>query len=76
MSTPLTPSTSTCSTARAAVALIQGLLLRLPAQGLRMANTSEELLDLLEERYGVSQERTTRKAGDARYSESSQRMYH
>ena len=73
----LTPSTSICSRTRAAVALIPGLLRRLPAQGLRMANTSEELLDLLEVRYGVSQERTTRKASDAaRFSESSPRVYH
>jgi len=46
------PSTI-CSAARAAVALIPDLLRRLPAQGLRMANSSEELLDLFEERYGV-----------------------
>lgn len=44
-----------CSAARAAVALIPDLLWRLPAQGLRMANSSEELLDLFEERYGVSE---------------------
>jgi hypothetical protein len=58
------PSTSICSAARAAVALIPDLLRRLPVQGLRMANSSEELLDLFEEQYGVSQERTTGKTRD------------
>jgi hypothetical protein len=54
----LTPSTSICSAARAAVALIPGLLRRLPVRGLRMANSSEELLDFFEEQYGVPRERT------------------
>jgi hypothetical protein len=70
-------STSICSAACAAVALIPGLLRRLPAQGFRMANSSEELLDLFEERYGVQGEFTIRKAGDAaRYSHPSSRVRH
>jgi hypothetical protein len=56
------PSTSICSAARAAVALIPGLLRRLPVQGLRIANSSEELLDFFEEQYGVPRERTGRHA--------------
>ena len=72
-----TPSTSICSAARAAVALIPGLLRYLPAQGFRMANSSEELLDLFEERCGVQAEFTIRKAGDAlRYSDPSSRVCH
>ena len=71
------PSTSICSAARAAVALIPDLLRRLPAQGLRMANSSEELLDLFEERYGVTHECSIRKAGDdRRHSEASLRACH
>jgi hypothetical protein len=58
------PSTSICSAARAAVALIPGLLRRLPVQGLRIANSSEELLDFFEEQYGVPRERTTGKTRD------------
>jgi hypothetical protein len=50
-----TPSTSICSAASAAVALIPGLLQHLPVQRFRMANSSEELLDLFEEKYGVFQ---------------------
>lgn len=71
-------STSICSAARAAVALIPGLLRRLPARGFRMANSSEELLDLFEERYGVTQKATIGKANDARhhYSEACSRMCH
>jgi len=73
----LTPSTSICSAARAAVALIPGLLRRLPAQGLRMANSSEELFDLFEERYGVARKFPIRKAADApSYSGSSPRARH
>jgi len=73
----LTPSTSICSAARAAVALISGLLRRLPAHGFRMANSSEELLDLFEERDGVQRELSTRKAGDApRHSEASSHTCH
>jgi hypothetical protein len=60
----LTPSTSICSAARAAVALIPGLLRRLPAEGFRMANSSEELLDFFEEQYGVPRECTTVKTRD------------
>jgi hypothetical protein len=72
-----TPSTSICSAARAAVALIPGLLRCLPAQGFRMADSSEELLDLFEERYGVHAEFTIRKAGDGpRYSDPSSRVCH
>ena len=72
-----TQSTSLCSAARAAVALIPSLLRCLPAQGFRMASSSEELLDLFEERYGVLHERTIRKAGDApRFSESSSHVCH
>jgi hypothetical protein len=71
------PSTSICSAARAAVALIPDLLRRLPVQDLRMANSSEELLDLFEERYGVQGEFTICKAGDApRYSDPSSRVCH
>jgi len=55
----LTPSTSICSAARAAVALIPGLLRHLPAEGFRMANSSEELLDFFEEQYGVPRQHTT-----------------
>jgi hypothetical protein len=58
------PSTSICSAARAAVALIPDLLRRLPVQGLRIANSSEELLDFFEEQYGVPRERTTGKTHD------------
>jgi hypothetical protein len=72
-----TPSTSICSAACAAVALIPDLLRRLPVQGFRMANSSEELLDLFEERYGVQREFTIREAGDApRYSRPSSRVGH
>jgi hypothetical protein len=60
----LTPSTSICSAARAAVALIPGFLRRLPAEGLRMANSSEELLDFFEEQYGDPPECTTGKTCD------------
>ena len=71
------PSTSISSTARAAVALIPGLLRRFPAQGFRMASTSEELLDLFEERFGGAQERSVRKPGQApRYSDPSSRVCH
>ena len=72
-----TQSTSLCSAARAAVALIPSLLRCLPAQGFRMASSSEELLDLFEERYGVQTEFTIRKADDApRYSDPSSRVCH
>ena len=72
----LTPSTSICSAARAAVTL-PGLLRRLPAQGLRMANSSEELFDLFEERYGVARKFPIQKAADApSYSGSSPRARH
>ena len=71
------PSTSLTSAARAAVALIPGFLRRLPAQGLRMANSSEELLDFFEERYGVKHEFPIRKAEDApRHPGSSSRTCH
>ena len=70
-------STSLYTAARAAVALIPNLLRCLPAEGFRMASSREELLDLFEKRYGIPQERTVRKAGDApRYSESSSRAHH
>ena len=60
----LTPSTSICSAARAAMALIPSLLRRPPVQGLRIANSSEELLDFFEEQYGVPRERATAKTRD------------
>jgi len=60
-----TPSTSICSAASTAVALIPSLLRYLPVQGFRMAYSSEELLDLFEERYGVSQKRAAETVSDA-----------
>jgi hypothetical protein len=71
------PSTSICSAARAAVALIPGLLRHLPSQGFRMPNSCEELLDLFEERYGVTHELPIRKTGHAaRHSGASSRTCH
>jgi hypothetical protein len=51
------PSISIGNAASAAVALIPSILRHLSTREFRMANSSEELLDLFEERYGVSQER-------------------
>jgi hypothetical protein len=59
-----TQSTSICSAAHAAVALIPGLLRHLAAQGFRMANSSEELLDLFEEKYSMDQDRNKQTDGD------------
>jgi hypothetical protein len=72
-----TPSISIGSAASAAVALIPSLLRHLPVQGFRMANSSEELLDLFEERYGVSQEGAVETVSDASSSlRSSSRAWH
>jgi len=60
-----TPSTSFCSLARTAVALIPSLLSYLPDNGFRIANSSEELLDLFEERYAMRQRLTGRESMDA-----------
>ena len=69
-----TPSTSICSAANAAVVLIPSLLRHL---SFRMANSSEELLDLFEERYGVSQGRAVETVSDAAASfGSSSRAWH
>jgi hypothetical protein len=60
-----TPSISIGRAASAAVALIPCLLRHLSTREFRMANSSEELLDLFEERYGVSQARAVETASDA-----------
>jgi hypothetical protein len=51
-----TPLNSIYGAAGSAVALIPGLLWHLSQRRIRMASTSEELLDLFEERYGEQQE--------------------
>jgi len=72
-----TPSTSICSAASAAVALILSLLRHLSVQGLRTANSSEELLDLFEEKYGMPQERADETINVASSSSgSSSRAWH
>jgi hypothetical protein len=70
------PSISICSAASAAVALIPGVLRHLPVQRFRMANSSEELLDLFEEKYGVPQERTQQRVGDESYVSGSPSTRH
>jgi hypothetical protein len=51
-----TPLNSIYGVAGIAVAHIPGLLWNLSKRRIRMASTSEELLDLFEERYGEQQE--------------------
>jgi hypothetical protein len=71
------PSISIGNAASAAMALIPSLLRHLSTREFRMANSSEELLDLFEEGYGVSQGRAVETVSDASSSfGSSSRAWH